>query len=240
MYRVILPLLVLVAATLAGAQATQPAKQADQAERLRSLLAQLADQDAATRDRARIELMGMSRTELTIFRQVVEKSRPLLPSQAAVLREIVSQAYLAAEPYPRVSSQGFLGVRLAAVELPDSEEDQFRPGGAVLIVGRLLGFAGYRYLYDGDVIIGLGGPQPVLFQTDTQLAQTVQSIAAGTVVPFQVLRQGRLIEVSIPLDARPVELNQTNDLNDTNLQRLLAADNYWKREFAPLLEKGVS
>lgn len=236
----LLILLCMAGEAFSQAPATQPAIQAEQAAaRLGGLLDELAHNDPDVRERARVELMGMSRAELSIFRQVIERNLPLLPSQVAVLREVVSQAYLATEPYERLPDQGFLGVRLASVELGEFDAGPADAGGAVVIESRLLGFTGYRYLFDGDVIIGLGGPNPMIFQSDTQLARVVQSIPAGTVVPFQVLRQGRLMEVEIPLDARPTELEQAADLQATNLQRILAADEYWKREFAPLLQRGV-
>lgn len=218
---------------------TQDSARQDDAIRLRSLLDDLADPDAGVRARARIALMGMSRSELALFRQVVADARPLLASQLAVLREIVSHVYAAHEPYDGAPEHGFIGVELAPVDLGEFDDAPFIAGGAVVIRSRLLGFVGFRYLLEGDVVIGIGGENPVPFRIDGQLAQTVRNVRAGTPVPLQVLRQGRLIEVTIPLDVRPAELDVAGRLEPTRLQRELAADAYWKREFAPLVEPGL-
>src|SRR5688572_21031812 len=81
-------------------------------------LAELANDDPNLRDAARINLMGMSRADLGKFRDVVEKSRPLAPSQSAALHDIVIHALLASEPYEKNLGIGFLGVQLDDLHQP--------------------------------------------------------------------------------------------------------------------------
>jgi hypothetical protein len=168
----------------AASPATRPG--ALDAETIRAAFADLDDPDATKRRQAYERLMGMTRADLDAFRNVVDQARPLAPSQAAVLREIVSQAFLSGEPYKPLPHAGFLGVKLqvvavttpvddpapnaapAAANAP-AEVDPFHAqlrGGAVgadtgrvgiLIYERVPGFCGARSLVDGDVILSIVG-----------------------------------------------------------------------------------
>src|SRR3954469_16269738 len=71
--------------------ATQPFPELDHARRL---VAQLADTDYERREAARIALMGLRRADLPALREAVRQSVPLMPSQVAVLRDIVTHVYL--------------------------------------------------------------------------------------------------------------------------------------------------
>ena len=97
--------------------AQRPADSDTQA-RIRRSFAELADGDAAVREKARTTLMGMERPDLPLLEKVVAESRPLLPSQTAVLREIVTHVYLAGEFYEANGNFGFLGVRMTSFRLP--------------------------------------------------------------------------------------------------------------------------
>src|SRR5687768_14406056 len=55
---------------------------------MRTAFAELGDSDAEVRDAARATLMGVHRRYLPTLQKIVETNRPLLPSQAAVLRPI--------------------------------------------------------------------------------------------------------------------------------------------------------
>jgi hypothetical protein len=59
----------------------------------------LSDADASVRDAARTRLMGMDRRYLSVLERVVTARRPLRPSQAVALRQIVTHVYCAGEPY---------------------------------------------------------------------------------------------------------------------------------------------
>src|SRR4051812_38654450 len=69
------------------------------ADQIPSWFADLANRDASVREQARVNLMGISRNDLEQLRAIVEKSRPLAPSQAMELRDIVQQVFQATEPY---------------------------------------------------------------------------------------------------------------------------------------------
>lgn len=85
---------------------------------LREWLIDLADTDPSVRERARFNLMGLHREELDLLRELVVDSRPLAPSQSAVLHDIVLHVYLAGDAYPRNVRSGFLGVMLENVRQP--------------------------------------------------------------------------------------------------------------------------
>src|SRR5579864_1187552 len=70
----------------------------------------LASTDVGVRETARLSLMRLRREDLPALRTLVQKARPLRPAQAAVLREIVQEIFLASETYERDAKTGFLGV----------------------------------------------------------------------------------------------------------------------------------
>jgi hypothetical protein len=222
---------------LGQAPATQPAQDDARTQRLQTLFSELAHSDADIRERARVELMGMSRSDLPAFRLVVERSRPLLPAQSLVLREIVMQAYLAADSYPADRDIGFLGVQLGNIGL-EGEEDAQAEG--VLITGRIVGFCGYRMLRTGDVILRLMEQPNVPLRSHAHLAAIIRTFPAGQTVQLEVLRQGQLVRVPILLDARPLELDQALDLDNFQWRRDDRFQDYWNRTFAPLVAEGVS
>src|SRR5947208_16875154 len=66
--------------------ATRPASQANS---LKRLLRDLASDDAAVRDAARVALMGLKRTDIPALQTAVADSLPLEPSQNPALPDIV-------------------------------------------------------------------------------------------------------------------------------------------------------
>jgi hypothetical protein len=104
---------------------------ADSESAIKKSFDDLGDSDPDVRDAARVSLMGMERRYLPTLEKLVEKNRPLLPSQAVVLRQIVTHVYLAGEPYDADERFGFLGVRMTetSVSLP-AEEEKRAAGGA--------------------------------------------------------------------------------------------------------------
>src|SRR4051812_26161470 len=77
----------------ATAPSTRPSAGPTLVERARRLVAELAANDYERRAAARIELMGFRRSDLGAIREGVRQNLPLLPSQAVVLREIVTHVY---------------------------------------------------------------------------------------------------------------------------------------------------
>ena len=73
------------------------------------LFSELASADARVREAARGSMMEGRRTDLPDIRDLVREHYPLFPSQAVVLKEIVTQMYLADAMYDTNGRDGFLG-----------------------------------------------------------------------------------------------------------------------------------
>ena len=211
--------------------------------------ADLAHRDPTVRETARLRLMSMSADQLPAFRRVVAASRPLAPSQAIALREIVTQVFLAGQTYEASSRAGFLGVvpgeiNLALapeqVVLPNPElpgVDRPAPGLAVVIDSRMPGFCAARSLQDGDVVLAIV-ERPEYHLNNAQLfSEVIQELGAGRLVHFRVLRRGRVITVPVTLDVRPDAANRelVGRMAELRDQRERAIREYWEAEFAPLL-----
>ncbi len=236
-----------------AAPATEPstrpdrpvAGQLERDDRIRQWFADLANSDAAVRDDAMVNLMGMRRDDLSRLRKIVEESLPLAPSQAAVLRRIVIQVYLAGDTYESNPQLGFLGIRMAptSVSLRDFNPDASlaRPISGVVVESRMPGFCAGRMLHDGDVIIGISEQPQVSLQTTTDFAIAIQNVAPGETVHFQVLRQGQIHRIPITLDPRPTEADQgLIGMPDLLERRHRESEDYWSREFATVVKEGVS
>jgi hypothetical protein len=242
-----------------AAPATRPAGERavpkDPAARMAAWFAELGHTDPAVRDAARVGLMGLPRKDLPALERLVRDSVPLVPSQAVVLREIVTQVFLSGEKYDSTSGDGFLGVKPAEVYLnfrePQLQNDGAPFGGVsdpgavygVVINERMPGFCGARMLQDGDVILSIVERANLQFRDPSGFSMAVRQMGAGQTVRFQVLRQGQIIRVPITLDPRPDDADLIPGgvsriqglLND----RKAAADEYWEKTFAPLLKEGV-
>lgn len=207
---------------------------------IREAFAQLADADAEVREEARLRLMALERRYLPALQKLVERNRPLLPPQAAVIREIVTHVYLTGEPYNGDGRYGFLGVRMTDADMtqqlppaageddalapgaeaaPEEPEPQaFIPDGAsfrapprgVVIVERFAGFAGYRAFLDGDIVVGLADDPGRTFGSAEEFGAAVRTVGAGGKVRFTVLRRGRLVKVEARLDPRPDAANMVD------------------------------
>ncbi len=230
---------VLISVLLPGLVWAQEEDANDKRAQLRQWLDELADHDAAVREAARLRLMGMSREDLETFREVIAQAQPLLPSQAVTLREIVLQAYAAAEPYEQDRTQGFLGVELRTAPLPSERPEGTQPSG-VLIVNRLLGFCGYRMLQEGDIVLGVVDQSNARTGAVHELSTLIRNIPAGTTINLEVYRRGQIIIVPVTLDARPVDLAKFQNLDALRAIRFRRAYDYWREHFAPLVEQGVS
>lgn len=243
--------------------ATRPATL--DAEVMRTAFADLNHPDPATRRQAYERLMGMSRADLDAFRNVVDQARPILPSQAVVLREIVTQAFLSGEIYRTLPHAGFLGVKLQVVAVTTRADDANAgadaaqpqnpgdPGRVGILISECVpGFCGARSLVDGDVILNIVG-HPLRMTADRfdrqltdEFSLAVRECGPGATVTFELLRQGRVMRIPVRLDARPeaLELNVAGvggveTLDEFKNDRRRKADHYWNETFRPLLGEQV-
>src|SRR5258706_1472019 len=169
---------------------------------IKRLIAQLAADSYPARDGAGLALMGLQRSELAALREWIKQSLPLEPSQVIVLREIVTQVYLAGDLYlAEEDGMGFLGIHLPQWERPEDWALLSVERG-VVVMGRLPGFCAFRMLHDGDVLLSMAAPGGVNLELSTkdQLITAVKSVPAGEGVTFEGLRQGGVRSGTIPLE----------------------------------------
>ena len=217
------------------------APEAPEIEAMRQWFGELDDADSSVREQARVKLMGMRRRDLPAFQKLIEDSRPLMPAQAAVLRQIVTHVYLAGEEYTTTGTEGFLGVRMqeTSVRIPAGDTpDRFSPSVGVVIVERMPGFVGARMLLDGDVVLGVAERPEVRSMGVNDFQLVVRQITPGTTVHFQVMRQGQVMRVPVTLDPRPFD-PEAFILQDLIYRRQQKADDYWNRSFGPLVKESV-
>jgi C-terminal processing protease CtpA/Prc len=245
--------LLLAGISLASPPTTKPVA----TDQITTWFKDLANPDQAVRQKARVQLMGISREDLAKLRTIVEKSRPLAPSQAAALHDIVEQVFLAGEPYPEFPNRpGFLGVRFenpVYMVLQGNGEQQENSG--VVVAACIPGFCANQFLQSGDVIVGVNAAAMTPIRTKEDLMQSIGDASAGDEVRLQVLRGGQEVEATIKLNARPLWAPQAarpivqpappfvgappKTTDDEIRDRERKADEYWDREFAPLLDDGM-
>ncbi|HSZ59052.1 MAG TPA: hypothetical protein VK797_25650 [Tepidisphaeraceae bacterium] len=202
------------------------------------LFAELGSTDPGVRESARSGLMRLKRDDLPALRDAITNARPLRPSQALMLRDIVQEIYLASEPYERMPLEGFMGVIMGGSSngeadlVPDNEPPGLSSIG-VIVAERIPGFCAARKLLDGDVVLGLASP-PKAFRNTDDLKNTIGLLRPGTTVRVMVLRRGQVIEVDLTLDAHPVATTiDAIDILRTRRQKKF--EGYWKDNFEPLL-----
>lgn len=182
--------------------------------------------------------MGIGRLGLEPLRQAVADSRPLAPSQTAVLQEIVSQVYLSGEDEENPSGPGgFLGVRISSDSIEIAVQAAHHPEAplvGVMVASRLPGFCGYRMLEDGDVILSLTSDKTYAFHSPNDLSEVVSQQHGGDAVTLDVLRRGKMIHIPVTLDHKPIWVGQLIEGDPLAPRQKRAAD-YWDRTFAPLL-----
>jgi hypothetical protein len=236
-------LLCVVCCELCFVQAAPPTT--TPSSQIAAWFADLDNRDAAVREKARVNLMGISREDLKELRRIVEKSRPIAPSQAMALREIVEQVVQATESYPPLpGGVGFLGVTMP---LPDiitvmqNPNDPQTPAGA-LVTDRLPGFCAYAALQNGDMIVGVAEAPDQMIRKSEDLTAIIGSHTAGEVVHLEILRNGKQLEVTLKLNARPMWAapTSTKDIVEAAVEaREKIAHDYWEEHFAPLLGENV-
>jgi len=232
--------------------AGSPTPSTQSTDRIPTWFSDLSNTDAAVREQARTNLMGIARTDLEELRSLVEKNRPLAPSQAMALRDIVQQVYLATEPYEPVPDRaGFLGIPLPTTIVMDATDE---PQTGVVVNERIPGFCAYRYLQNGDVILGVTEVPDKPFHSGGDLSEIIKGFKGGDTVHMLILRGGQQKEVPVKLDARPnwsqgpmVLIQpgvqppppQLPNVQDARRERQRKADEYWDANFAPLLDLGI-
>jgi hypothetical protein len=198
--------------------------------------AALSHPDPREREEARLSLLTLEREDLPALHKLIEDSRPLSPSQAAAMHDIVVHVYLSGEEYVR-SNKGFLGVKLGAslgaVEGEENEE-QAQPIRGAIIVDRIPGFAGFRVFQNGDVVLSIKERPETSIESVLDFQSVIMTSPAGTTLHMEVVRQMRKIEVEITLDARP-----DGDPEEEINIREKDGEEYWNREFAPLVSGGI-
>ena len=225
-------LMALLAATvcaLADAPATRPAPME---LRVRRWIDQLADNDGAVRDRARFNLMGLSSDDLPLLKQAAAAEMPLTLEQQAALRDVVCDVYLAGQTYQSVPTEGFLGL-------------QWSPNGSISDIGqcvemRLPGFAAYRYLQEGDIIVGIVDQPNVDCRNADAFRRAIAAMSPGQAVRLRILRRGEFKEVSIVLDERPAAADAPISAVVAEVAQWLdarnrAAADYWQANFVPVI-----
>jgi hypothetical protein len=185
--------------------------------------------------------MGISRADLEKLRNLVATNRPLAPSQAMALREIVDQVYQATDPYEPIDNHsGFLGVPLPPnAIIADANDDDSQSG--MLVTSRIHGFCAYRFLQDGDMIVAIND-RPI--RTGRDLSEIIAASRGGDMINVEIVRGGQHVHVQFKLDVRPNWASQQLPLGQTTTQdnvreRQRKADEYWDQNFATLLDGGL-
>jgi hypothetical protein len=211
---------------------------------IRSWFADLASPDAAVRDKAQTQLMGISRRDLDALRTLIQASRPLASSQEAALHDIVVHVFLATETYEAANDQSFLGVRWAAQDEMIGGTEPLATG--VSVEERIPGFPGFQMLRQADLILGIivnaDTPMEMLRPTPLKraLQDAVKSAPTDHPIVMLVLRQGQRMRIPVRLAPKPRELarEQADPAVEAFLAaRLQRAEQFWQDEFAPLLRR---
>ncbi len=231
---ILLPIRQPAPTLLAAEPDSRPAQdaEADHTPRIKEWFADLDSLDPTMRSEALVRLMGLKRSDLPELQKIVREQHALAPTQSTVLRQIVTQVYLAGTEYLSDARMGFLGVHVQSAAVTFGENPDTHQG--MFVTDRMPGFVGARMLRDGDMIIS------ILERPDAPLAMSrgfstaVTSLGAGTVAHFQVLREGQIIWVPITLDARP--LVDEHDISQMLTDRQMDADAYWDTHFATLVD----
>jgi hypothetical protein len=77
-------------------------------------------------------------------------------------------------------------------------------------------------------------------RTQYELIPMVASTRPGDRLTLELLRQGRVIRVPITLDVRPKVAEDINLIDEFTNQREVKAEEYWRRNFASLVDEGIS
>jgi len=171
------------------------------------LIAQLASPEYATREIATTELMVRDDLDDETLKAAFRTAAS--PEQVHRLTRISLHRFYRRMNPPRPAAiqpgqerQGGLGVAIningRANLVIRQHNDAPIASPAFLVTERLPGFPAYAYLRRGDLILAVGGQR---FEDDSSFSKLIQVYRAGDVVNFQVVRDDRVMELSIPLDS---------------------------------------
>jgi hypothetical protein len=213
---------------------------------LKSLVSELASDNPHQRDSAVNELMNINRKDLPALRIAAISQEPLLPVQISSLRQIVPQVFLAGEKfqYDPDDPRGFLGVQFGPeTAIIQGEGVQISEG--VRIYERIWGFPAYRFLQPQDVIVRILDQPDVPMRRVSDFIRIAGLFHPGEVMHLEILRRGLMMNVSVPLDFRPVAIsraeNEKLEVGKPSAQekvdawiagRKERANTYWKEEFS--------
>lgn len=198
------------------------------------LLNNLDDPDPAIRAQAQEDLMAISRSDLDALRQTAAQSKSISPQQIASLHEIVTQVILADSnaSAPADPSKGFVGAHPMQCQIP-APAGQMRP--AILIARCVPGYDAYRVLRAGDIILSINGSDVPARDLGTFM-NFIQMHAPGEHLQLQILRDGKIDEVSIKLSPRPANADVFNPLDFTNHPEE-QVEQYWRSVFLPAIRR---
>jgi hypothetical protein len=190
--------------------------------------------------------MSLAASDLPTLQQVVKEARPLWPAQVAALHDVVLHVYLAGDLYASNPEQGFLGIGMGAPAFAPNQREAGEEADSlgVVVLSRFPGFPGYRWLLDGDVILGVKtGHQSQRVDASQDLSNAIAGQPGGSALILQVQRQGRVLEVPVilapmPQAAMPVP-GAANRFEAFQAERLHRGETYWDRHFAPLMRQNM-
>jgi hypothetical protein len=235
----LLVVLIVPLSAAAGGPTTAPTTQPARVAGIKQMVGKLANDNYQVREAARVELMGLNRAELPLLRKAVKQSLPLEPSQLMALQDIVTQVYLSGADYDKEEgTAGFLGISMASWGNIENQGLLSIERG-IAVVSRVPGFSAFRMLQPGDVILAMDtGTARIEFKSpnpEDAFSGAVKAIDAGTMVKFEVLRQGQIIDVPVMLSRRPRGLTTPGFIDRFNTERANRAEDYWEKDFATLL-----
>ena len=110
----------------------------------------------------------------------------------------------------------------------------------MLIGQRVPGFCGFRYLQENDLIVAVMSNDVVRVTDKEEFTNLVKATSPGETLSLQIIRQGKSMRVSFKLDAKPVETAMQNQVEEFRNPRLIKAEEYWQKAFAPLVTGKLS
>jgi hypothetical protein len=212
---------------------------------------QLADADPKIRDKAKVDLMGITSNDLPALRQLVIDKQPISHMQSAALRDIVTHVYLSGKTYKanlgETDSSGSVGPFCLGIFWATPPSESARLG--LCVDERLAGFPAYRFLRKGDIILGIYIDPKLSLETlpnrethnlDT-LREAIDMNPGAQNVELDVLRCGETIRVALRMAPRPTDADVMlpRGMANFNSIRLDDADAYWEENFEPLMPSRI-
>jgi len=202
-----------------------------QLEAIEKSLAKLNDPDPQIRQGAHDALMQLHHADLPLLRDVVSRQANLAPEQLAALQDVVIQLFLQSDEMPSPPVQGFLGLHWSSLHVGVPGSDL-----GVIVEDRIPGFAAYKALQPGDIILELVDHPEIDVRDRNSFVSKIATMHAGDPVRMKVARAGRVIDATIVLNPRPADLADQNfDL--WVAQRRQAALDFWNQQFTPILHQ---